>query len=599
KYVLASRETATDRDFQGIESVIAHEYFHNWTGNRITCRDWFQLSLKEGLTVFRDQEFSADMGSRGVKRIEDVRLLRAHQFAEDASPMAHPVRPDSYMEINNFYTVTVYEKGAEVVRMQANLLGPECYRQATDLYFERFDGQAVTTDDFVQCMADASGRDLSQFKRWYSQAGTPELMIGSDYDADQQRYTLTVEQHCPATPGQSDKGPFLIPLAMGLLGQKGEALPLQLEGATQAPSDTLMLEVSERRQSFVFTGIKEQPIPALLRGFSAPVKVHYDYRDEELMFLMANETDGFCRWDAAQSLAQRILLARVASPEAEIPLGFIEAFKNALTDKVSDKALLSEVLTLPSESYLGDQMDEVDVEGIHRSRESLKKALALALKEDFLAVYQENNVGGSYVPDAASISRRSLKNLALSYLMQTDDSEAQSLCINQFSAGHNMTDVLSALSLMADRVGPEGEALLEQFYQQWKDDPLVMDKWFTLQAISKRPDTLDRVKALMGHPAFSIANPNKVRSLIGAFCAGNAVCFHAADGSGYQFLGDRVLELDSLNPQVASRMVRIMARWQRYDPQRQQLMKAQLERILKTEGVSRDVFEIASKSLEQ
>ncbi len=599
KYVLASPETATDRDFQGIESVIAHEYFHNWTGNRITCRDWFQLSLKEGLTVFRDQEFSADMGSRGVKRIEDVRLLRAHQFAEDASPMAHPVRPDSYMEINNFYTVTVYEKGAEVVRMQANLLGRELYRKATDLYFERFDGQAVTTDDFVQCMADASGRDFSQFKRWYSQAGTPELKISSDYAADQQRYTLTVEQHCPATPGQSDKAPFLIPLAIGLLDQNGQDIPLQLQGETDAVSGTRMLEVSKRHQQFTFIGIGTQPIPALLRGFSAPVKVHYDYSDEELMFLMAHERDGFCRWDAAQTLAQRILLARVKSPDAAIPDGFIEAFSNALTDSASDKALLSEVLTLPSESYLGDQMEQVDVEGIHRSRESLKKALATALKERFLSVYRDNSFDGPYVPDAASISRRSLKNLALSYLMQLDDPAMQQLCIEQFNAGHNMTDVLTALSLMADKEGPEGERLLEQFYQQWQNDPLVMDKWFTLQAISKRPDTLERVKALMRHPAFSIANPNKVRSLIGAFCSGNAICFHAADGSGYQFLGDRVLELDGLNPQVASRMVRIMARWQRYDTRRQQMMQAQLERILKTEGVSRDVFEIASKSLDQ
>ncbi|MCW8943931.1 MAG: aminopeptidase N [Sedimenticola sp.] len=599
KYVLASPETATDRDFQGIESVIAHEYFHNWTGNRITCRDWFQLSLKEGLTVFRDQEFSADMGSRGVKRIEDVRLLRAHQFAEDASPMAHPVRPDSYMEINNFYTVTVYEKGAEVVRMQANLLGRDLYRKATDLYFERFDGQAVTTDDFVQCMADASDRDFSQFKHWYSKAGTPELNISSVYDAGQQTYTLTIEQHCPATPGQADKAPFLIPLAMGLLDSDGHEMPLKLEGEADAVAGTRMLEVSERRQPFIFTDIKEQPVPALLRGFSAPVKVHYGYSDEELMFLMANEQDGFCRWDAAQTLAQRILLARVELPEAEVPAGFIAAFENALTDSGSDKALLCEVLTLPSEGYLGDQMKEVDVEGIHRSRESLKKHLALALKGRFLKVYRENSLAGPYVPDAASISRRSLKNLALSYLMQLEDADVEQLCIDQFNAGDNMTDVLSALSLMADRDSSAGEQLLEQFYQQWQNDPLVMDKWFTLQALSKRPDTLDRVKALMKHPAFSIANPNKVRALIGAFCSANATGFHAADGSGYQFLGDRVLELDGLNPQVASRMVRIMARWQRYDSQRQQMMKAQLERILKTEGVSRDVFEIASKSLEQ
>ncbi|WP_260291310.1 aminopeptidase N [Sedimenticola hydrogenitrophicus] len=599
KYVLASPATATDRDFQGIESVIAHEYFHNWTGNRITCRDWFQLSLKEGLTVFRDQEFSADMGSRGVKRIEDVRLLRAHQFAEDASPMAHPVRPDSYMEINNFYTVTVYEKGAEVVRMQANLLGPEAYRRGTDLYFARFDGQAVTTDDFVQCMADAGGRDLSQFKRWYSQAGTPELTIQGDYDAARRTYSLTVEQHCPPTPGQPDKAPFLIPLAVGLLDSRGADMALRLAGETGAVQGTRMLELSERRQRFLFEDLPEAPVPSLLRGFSAPVKVRFDYSDEQLMFLMAHDSDGFCRWDAAQTLAQRVLLQGVADPDGAVPTGFIEAFREALSDRATDPALLTEVLTLPSESYLGDQMAVVDVEGIHRARERLKTTLAGELREELLALYQAHAVPGAYRPDAASIGQRSLRNLALAYLMQLDEAAIRQRCVDQYRAGNNMTDVISALALLADRDTPETAQLLEAFYRQWRDDPLVLDKWFSLQALSKRSDTLQQVQALLHHPAFSIANPNKVRALIGAFCSGNAVRFHAADGSGYRFLGDRVLELDGLNPQVASRLVRLMARWRRYDPARQQLMQAQLERILKTEGVSRDVFEVASKSLEQ
>lgn len=599
KYVLASPATATDRDFQGIESVIAHEYFHNWTGNRITCRDWFQLSLKEGLTVFRDQEFSADMGSRGVKRIEDVRLLRAHQFAEDAGPMAHPVRPDSYMEINNFYTVTVYEKGAEVVRMQSNLLGAEAFRRGTDLYFERFDGQAVTTDDFVQCMADAGGRDLGQFKRWYSQAGTPELDIRGAYDAAAQTYTLTVEQHCPATPGQPDKEPFLIPLAVGLLDSRGANLALRLRGESAAIQGTRMLEINEPRQQFVFEQVPEAPVPSLLRGFSAPVKVRFDYSNEQLMFLMAHDSDGFSRWDAAQTLAQRILLQLVADPNGVVPDGFIQAFRQALTDSASDPALLAEVLTLPGEGYLGDQMAEVDVEGIHRAREQLKSTLATELKEELLAVYRANEVTGEYRPDATAIGRRSLRNLALGYLMQLEDQALQALCVAQYRAGHNMTDVICALSLLADRDTPEAAGLLEAFYQQWQGDPLVLDKWFSLQALSKRPDTLARVQALLQHPAFSMANPNKVRALIGAFCSGNPVRFHAADGSGYRFLGDRVLELDGLNPQVASRMVRLMTRWQRYDPARQQLMRAQLERILKTEGISRDVFEIASKSLDQ
>ncbi len=599
KFVLASPATATDRDFQGIESVIAHEYFHNWTGNRITCRDWFQLSLKEGLTVFRDQEFSADMGSRGVKRIEDVRLLRAHQFAEDAGPMAHPVRPDAYMEINNFYTVTVYEKGAEVVRMQANLLGPEAFRRGTDLYFERFDGQAVTTDDFVQCMADAGQRDLGQFKRWYSQAGTPELTIQGDYDAAQQTYTLTVEQHCPATPGQPDKEPFLIPLAVGLLDRQGTDLSLRLAGETGAGQTTRMLEISEPRQQFVFEQIPVAPVPSLLRGFSAPVKVRFDYSNEQLMFLMAHDSDGFSRWDAAQTLAQRILLQLVADPDSDVPAGFVQAFRQALQDSGSDPALLAEVLTLPAESYLGDQMAEVDVEGIHRAREQLRSTLASELKSELLAVYRDNEVTGEYRPDAESIGRRSLRNLALGYLMQLEDETIQDLCIAQYRAGNNMTDVITALSLLADRDTPETAELLEAFYQQWRDDPLVLDKWFSLQAMSKRPDTLARVQALMEHPAFSMANPNKVRSLIGAFCSGNPVRFHAVDGAGYRFLGDRVLELDGLNPQVAARMVRLMTRWQRYDATRQGLMRAQLERILHTPGVSRDVYEIVSKSLEQ
>ncbi|AKH21822.1 aminopeptidase N [Sedimenticola thiotaurini] len=598
KFVLASPATATDRDFQGIESVIAHEYFHNWTGNRITCRDWFQLSLKEGLTVFRDQEFSADMGSRGVKRIEDVRLLRAHQFAEDAGPMAHPVRPDSYMEINNFYTVTVYEKGAEVVRMQANLLGPEAFRGGTDLYFERFDGQAVTTDDFVQCMADAGQRDLGQFKRWYSQAGTPELTIQGVYDAAQQTYTLTVEQHCPATPGQPDKEPFLIPLAVGLLDDRGTDLALRLAGDSDPGPTTRMLEISEPRQQFVFEQVPVAPVPSLLRGFSAPVKVRFDYSNEQLMFLMAHDSDGFSRWDAAQTLAQRILLQLVDDPDSLVPEGFVQAFRQALQDSASDPALLAEVLTLPAESYLGDQMAEVDVEGIHRAREQLKTLLASELKTELLAVYRDNEVTGEYRPDADAIGRRSLRNLALGYLMQLEDQAIQALCIAQYRAGNNMTDVITALSLLADRDIPETAELLEGFYQQWRDDPLVLDKWFSLQAMSKRPDTLERVKGLLDHPAFSIANPNKVRSLIGAFCSGNPVRFHAADGAGYRFLSDRVLELDQLNPQVAARMVRLMTRWQRYDPARQRLMQTQLERILHTSGVSRDVYEIVSKSLE-
>ncbi len=597
KFVLARPETATDRDFQGIEGVIAHEYFHNWTGNRITCRDWFQLSLKEGLTVFRDQEFSADVGSRGVKRIEDVRLLRAHQFAEDAGPMAHPVRPDSYIEINNFYTTTVYQKGAEVVRMQANLLGPALFRYATDLYFERHDGEAVTTDDFVRCMEDASGRDLTQFRRWYTQAGTPELEVSDAYDAAALAYTLTVRQSCPPTPGQPEKAPFHVPLAVGLLGADGRDLPLRLDGEAAAGGTTRVLELRDAAQAFRFLDVPERPVPSLLRGFSAPVKVRFDHADEALMFLMAHDSDGFNRWDAAQTLAQRVILARVAEQGRPLPAGFVGAFREALTDPSADRALTAEVLTLPSESYLGDQLPQVDVDGIHAAREGVKGALAAALRDDLLRVYRGLSDAGPYDVEPASIARRALRNVALAYLMHDPDEEAGALCLAQYRAAHNMTDVMAALALIADSDHPERDAVLADFRARWAGDPLVLDKWFSVQALARRGDTLERVVALMGDPAFSIRNPNKVRALIGAF-VGNVVRFHASDGTGYAFLADRVLELDPLNPQVAARMLRAMARWRRYDPARQALMRRELERVAVAPGLSRDSYEVAAKSLE-
>ncbi len=597
KYVLARAETATDQDFQGIEAVIAHEYFHNWTGNRITCRDWFQLSLKEGLTVFRDQEFSADMGSRGVKRIDDVRLLRTHQFAEDAGPMAHPIRPNSYIEINNFYTVTVYEKGAEVVRMQHHLLGDDLYRKAMDLYFECHDGQAVTTEDFVQCMANISGQDLKQFRYWYSQAGTPELHITSNYDANKQIFTLTVRQSCPATPGQEHKLPFHIPLAIGLLDSHGADMTIHQEGEQACSFGTKTVELRQSVETFTFIGVKEQPIPSLLRGFSAPVKVLYNYRDEELMFLMANDSDDFNRWDAAQALSRRIILNRIKNKILEVPLGYIEAVKKALNDVSIDQALLADVLTLPSESYLADQMDEVDVEGIHTASEILKKYIATELKGDLLECYQACQNSGAYRPDSADIGQRRLKNICLSYLMQLDNAEMQALCFQQFQANHNMTDVMAALNLLAHYDCPEREMALDLFYEKWRNDPLVLDKWFSIQATSKLPDTLAKVKRLRKNAAFSIKNPNKVRSLIGVFCSANQVGFHAADGAGYAFLADTVLELDKLNPQIASRMLRVMSRWRRYDSARQKLMYAQLQRILAVEGLSKDVYEIALKSV--
>jgi len=600
KFVLARPETATDQDFLGVEGVIAHEYFHNWTGNRITCRDWFQLSLKEGFTVFRDQEFSADMGSRGVTRISDVRTLRAAQFAEDGGPMAHPVRPTSYIEINNFYTSTVYEKGAEVVRMQANLLGPEIFRQATDLYFKRHDGQAVTTDDFVTCMEDASGRDLTQFRRWYAQAGTPVLRVQGDYVAADGSYTLTVRQHTPATPGQPQKGPLHLPFAVGLLGCDGEALPLRLDGEdeTAATHDTRMLEVRAALERFRFVGLKARPVPSLLRGFSAPVKLRCDFSDDDLQFLMAHDTDGFARWDAAQTLMQRILLGLVASPCKAVPPSFFAAFRDTLLDARGEPALRAEVLTLPGESYLADQMAVVDVDGIHRADESLRRRIGEELGTDLLAVYRAQTASGPYAFTAQAIGRRALKNLILSYLMAADAPDAVTLCGDQFAAAHNMTDVIAALRLLVDHGGSAGEEALAAFYDRWSAQPLVIDKWFSIQATSSRADVLERVVGLMTHADFSMRNPNRVRSLIGAFCTANPVRFHAADGAGYRFLADRILELDPLNPQIASRLFKSMSRWRRYDPARQALMRAEIARILAVDALSKDVYEVAAKTLE-
>ena len=608
KYILARPDTATDQDFAGIEGVVAHEYFHNWTGNRITCRDWFQLSLKEGFTVYRDQEFSADMGSRGVKRINDVRMLRARQFAEDSGPMAHPVRPDSYIEINNFYTATVYEKGAEVVRMQANLLGPARFRAATDLYFERHDGQAVTTDDFVACMEDAGGIDLAQFRRWYSQAGTPVLECSDDWDPTTGTYQLEVRQHTPATPGQPDKLPLHIPLAVGLISADGSDLPMRLAGEDETPAEgTRMLELRTPVERFRFEGLGERPVPSLLRGFSAPVRLRYPYSDADLMFLMAHDSDGFNRWDAAQTLAQRRLLALVDDPGLAPPAstddGFIDAFRRALLDSKTDPALRCEVLALPSESYLADQMAVVDVDGIHRARETLGAAIGRLLRDDLLAVYHAHQDTGPPSMDHVAASRRALKNRCLSLLMRAPDREVLELCQDQYQAQNNMTDVIAALVLLADGFGAEREALakaaLVDFYERWQGDALVIDKWFAIQAQSTRDGALGRVRTLLEHPDFTLTNPNRVRSLIGAFAMGNPVHFHAADGAGYEFLANQILALDPLNPQIASRLLYPMTRWRRHDEGRRTLLREQLQRIAATPSLSSDCYEVVSKSLGQ
>ena len=600
--VLASPESATDADYYTIQSIIGHEYFHNWSGNRVTCRDWFQLSLKEGFTVFRDQEFSADLNSRGVKRIDDVNVLRLHQFAQDASPMAHPVRPDQYIEINNFYTVTVYNKGAEVVRMIHNLVGADGFRKGTDLYFARHDGQAVTTDDFVRAMEDANGIDLTQFKRWYDQAGTPEITLLENYDAASKTFRLTLQQHTPATPGQDAKQPFHIPLRIGLLDSQGNDMPLRLEPDAGEDTTTLTLSLTGTEQVFTFYAIAEKPLVSIGRGFSAPVKFKRNLNNSDLAFLLAHDSDDFNRWDAGQQLALNSLLALIEDyqhqRELQLSEEVIEAYRKALTHPYLDKAMIARIMTLPSESYIADQMTVVDVDAIHVVREFMRRSLAQALRDELLQTYQRNQSSGAYRFHADDMAQRSLRNCALAYLMSLADTALQQLCLEQYHQGENMTDVLAALSLLADVEGPAREEALADFYDRWQEDPQVVEKWLAIQAGSSLPNTLEQVQTLMQHAAFSLHNPNKVRALIGRFCAGNPVNFHTADGAGYRFLADRVLELDAINPSMAARLVQTFSRWRRYDTGRQAFMREQLERIVAREGLSNDVYEIASRSLQ-
>ena len=605
KYILARPDTATDDDYDGIEAVVAHEYFHNWTGNRITCRDWFQLSLKEGLTVFRDQQFSGDMGSKAVQRINDVRVLRSRQFPEDSGPMAHPVRPESYIEINNFYTVTVYEKGAEVVRMLYSLLGDKGFRRGMDLYVRRHDGQAVTCDDYVAAMADANQIDLGQFKLWYIQAGTPELAVETAYDEAAGEYLVSVRQRCPATPGQTVKKPMHIPLAMGLVGADGADLPLVLKGGGgDARPGGMMLELRKEREEFRFADIREKPVVSLLRNFTAPVKVHYDYSDQELAFLLGHDSDPFSRWEAGQRLAGRTILALVDDlwhgKELVLGANLIEAFRRILTSEVlSDKNLVAQLLALPDEEYLAEQMSVVDPEGIHTAREFVRRELARVLRHEFVDAYHANLVPGPYRYESGPAGQRRLKNCCLAYLVASGEQEYQDLAMAQFGNADNMTDSLSALRSLVHGENPYRREVLESFYKRWRHDSLVLDKWFAIQATAPLPSTLAVVRDLRAHSDFSIKNPNKVRALIGAFAAANPVCFHAGDGSGYRFLAEQVLVLDPLNPQVAARMVSPLSRWRRYDEGRRKLMCEELERIAATAALSKDVFEVVSKSLQQ
>ena len=602
KYVLAEPETATDADFQAIEGVIAHEYFHNWTGDRVTCRDWFQLSLKEGLTVFRDQEFSASVVGRAVKRIEDVRILRNAQFPEDRGPLAHPVRPDSYVEINNFYTVTVYNKGAEVIRMIQTLIGPEFFRRGLRLYLERHDGQAATIEDFVAAMAEVSGRDFSQFCRWYSQAGTPELKVRTDYDSEDKTFTVNLRQFCPPTPGQEKKEPFLIPVVVGLLDRKGQSLPLQLAGESEpAVGDSLVLECTAAESSFQFINLSREPVLSCLRGFSAPVILDIDYSDVDLAFLLAHDLDEFNRWEAGQQLAVKVMLRLLDDLENGRELDLVGMFSGAvitaLTDERVDPALRSLAVTMPTETYLGEQLQQINPAAVHRVREFVLRQLALVGSKKWLTIYQQMTDTGPYSLEPAAMARRSLKNISLAYLMKGDDPENKDLAVNQYHEAGNMTDVLAALTCLANSDHPQRQEALNDFYQRWHHDPLVLDKWFAIQAASSRPDTLEKVQELLQHPDFTFDNPNRVRSLVGVFSQGNPAAFHDESGGGYVFLADQVLKLDSRNPQIAARLLTAMTRWRRYDDSRRQLMRAQLERIAKTAGISKNVDEITSKSL--
>ncbi|WP_404420826.1 aminopeptidase N [Thalassospira australica] len=593
KYILAKPDTATDTDYELIESIVAHEYFHNWSGNRVTCRDWFQLSLKEGLTVFRDQEFSADQRSRPVQRIKDVAQLRARQFPEDGGPLAHPVRPDSYMEINNFYTATVYEKGAELIRMMHTLLGADGYRKGIDLYFDRHDGQAVTCDDFARAMEDANDVDLSQLKIWYSQAGTPSLSWRGEHDADAKQFRLTVAQKTAPTPGQPDKVALHMPIAIGLLGRDGKELVSRT------------VQLTEDEQEFVFDNIDQVPVVSFNRGFSAPVNIATEQPHEELVFLMGHDSDAFNRWEAGQKYATALMLSAIAEFEknggdADAALGdvteFVAAMRATLINDDLDKAFRADALVLPGEEFLSEQRKPANPEAIHQVRNALRKRIGSDLRAEFDNAYHQNASNAAFTPDAESAGQRALRATALSYLVASGEGEFADLAAEQYRTADNMTDRMAALSVLNHLDHPGRAEALADFEARFGKDTVVMDKWFGLQAMSSRDDTLARVMDLMSHPLFTMRNPNKVRSLIGAFAMANPRHFHAADGSGYAFYTDRLIELDDINPQVAARLCAPLGKWAKYDEARADLMKEALDRILAKPDISRDLYEIASKS---
>ncbi|MCP4492540.1 MAG: aminopeptidase N [Gammaproteobacteria bacterium] len=593
KYVLANPQIATDNDFLAIEAVVGHEYFHNWTGNRVTCRDWFQLSLKEGLTVFRDQEFSADMASRAIQRIADVRVLRNHQFPEDAGPMAHPVRPVSYQEINNFYTATVYNKGAEVVRMIHTLLGKGCFRKGMDLYFQRHDGQAVTTDDFRLAMQDASGIDLSQFQRWYEQSDTPQINITRSYCSATQQFELLIQQHAGNTKGKPNL-PFHMPMRLSLFDQQGEPVALDANKNLE-----LTFDINAAEQKLCFEGVEANTMVSAFRGFSAPIKLTTDMSDHELSLLMSCDSDPFNQWEASQQFASRVMLEMVAS-SSEAPhlyAGLVDACGKVLSNTQIDLSLMAEMLILPGEKYLGELLDQVDVHRVRRVRETVRQALAVEHEEMFLRHYQACNEPDEYRITPQHIARRRLKNTSLSYLLMLQKSDYFELCRQQFEAAHNMTDQMGCLLPIVDYRHEVRDQIVTDFYQQWQDSALVVDKWFSAQASSYAADSFQSIIALFDHAAYTLHNPNRARSLLGALI-GNSSAFHQVDGAGYNFVAERIIELDAINPQVAARMGSVFIHWKKLIPQQGELMKQQIEKMIEGSGVSNDLYELLTTSLQ-
>ncbi|MGP9146924.1 aminopeptidase N [Vibrio parahaemolyticus] len=596
KFVLANDQTATDRDYLGIEAVIGHEYFHNWTGNRVTCRDWFQLSLKEGLTVFRDQEFSSDLGSRAVNRIDNVRIIRGPQFAEDASPMSHPIRPDKVIEMNNFYTLTVYEKGSEVIRMYHTLLGEEGFQKGMKLYFERHDGTAATCEDFVSAMEDATGVDLKQFRLWYSQSGTPTLRVNSEYNAEAKTYALTVEQFTEATQDQAEKQALHIPFDIELYDSKGQVIPLIINGE----SVHNVLDIKQDKQTFVFENVVEQPVPSLLREFSAPVKLEYDYSDAELIFLMKHATNDFARWDASQMLLAKYIRQNVnnvqTGSEVQLSEDLIDAFRGVLLDENLEPAFIAQVFSLPSINEITGWYKQIDVDAVDTVLNSITVSLSAALEDELSATYHTLKQA-EYTIDHAAIGKRALRNQCLQFLAHTD--RGNTLVKAQYEAANNMTDTIAAMSAANSAQLECREELMADYSDKWKHDGLVMDKWFALQGTNPAEDALEKVKATMNHEAFSLKNPNRTRSLIGSFLAANPVRFHDKSGSGYQFAGDILRQLNDSNPQVASRMIDPLLKFRKYDEARQAMIRAELEKLKAMDNLAKDLFEKVTKALDE